>query len=413
MGRRRGRVPSRIIPRGARRRLGRLASPPHPRREDRGGRGGKVLRWCPDWRICHLGTKYNNEFQAEIWCASSPTQRFARAMACTARGVAVAPGLRAPERPVFDRGSARGVAGSERARVPRRSCRSEILSSSREPRGASARASATGGEAPPKPARTVGEDPPAPDDESSARRDASPASTTAPDGAEDGVASGSDCARAVRELPFPTLSTSDARFDEKLGVAFRWGPRPDHDLDELNDLFASVGFPRRDPARLRRALEHSHEICWVVVATKKSQSTSVFVGQVIGFARATSDGVFNATIWDVVVSPSWQGCGIGRGMVERLVDRLLRADIANVSLFAEPAVVGLYRSAGFEEDPGGTTGMAFRHAASSRRTRGGANPANPANPVGGSIAPDAISERKPKAAEDPEEGGTRRSGPER
>ena len=87
--------------------------------------------------------------------------------------------------------------------------------------------------------------------------------------------------------------------------------------------------------------------------------------------------------------------------------------IANVSLFAEPAVVGLYRSAGFEEDPGGTTGMAFRHAASSRRTRGGANPANPANPVGGSIAPDAISERKPKAAEDPEEGGTRRSGPER
>ena len=66
--------------------------------------------------------------------------------------------------------------------------------------------------------------PPAPDDESDARRDASPASTTAPDGAEDGVASGSDCARAVRELPFPTLSTSDARFDEKLGVAFRWGP---------------------------------------------------------------------------------------------------------------------------------------------------------------------------------------------
>ena len=98
-------------------------------------------------------------------------------------------------------------------------------------------------------------------------------------------------------------------------------------------------------------------------------------------------------------------------MVERLVDRLLRADIANVSLFAEPAVVGLYRSAGFEEDPGGTTGMAFRHAASSRRTRGGANPANPGGL--GSIAPAAISERKPKAAEDPEEGGTRRSGPER
>ena len=162
MGRRRGRVPSRIIPRGAG-----AASGASRRRRIRAARTGageveKCFVGAPIGVSATSARNNNNEFQAEIWCASSPTQRFARAMACTARGVAVAPRLRAPERPVFDRGSARGVAGSERARVPRRSCRSAILSSSREPRGASARASATGGEAPPKPARTVGEDPPLP-----------------------------------------------------------------------------------------------------------------------------------------------------------------------------------------------------------------------------------------------------------
>ena len=68
-----------------------------------------------------------------------------------------------------------------------------------------------------------------------------------------------------------------------------------------------------------------------------------------------------------MVCPKWQGCGLGRGMVERLTRRLIEKDIQNVSLYAEPAVVGLYRGCGFEEDPGGTSGMAFRRA---RRRRG-------------------------------------------
>ena len=177
------------------------------------------------------------------------------------------------------------------------------------------------------------------------------------------------------------MSHDDAHFSDKLGIAFRWGLRPDADLDELNALFASVGFPHRDPARLRRALVNSHAIVWAVVENKKSKSSSVFVGQCVGFARATSDGVFNATIWDVVVSPEWQGCGIGRGMVERLVDALTREGISNVSLYAEPAVVGLYRRCGFEEDPGGTTGMAFRQA---RRPR-------PGGPLGGLPGPESSS----------------------
>ena len=223
--------------------------------------------------------------------------------------------------------------------------------------------SATGGEAPPVPRALEDER------EENDLADLAP-STGTYSGAEDGVFSGADAARALRDLPLPKLSNDDCYFLEKLGVTFRWGLRADSDLDELNSLFASVGFPRRDEGRLRRALVHSHDIVWVVVANKKNKSSGVFVGQCVGFARCTSDGAFHATIWDVVVCPKWQGCGLGRGMVERLTRRLIEKDIQNVSLYAEPAVVGLYEKCGFEEDPGGLSGMAFRRA---RRRRGSAD----------------------------------------
>jgi N-acetylglutamate synthase-like GNAT family acetyltransferase len=41
--------------------------------------------------------------------------------------------------------------------------------------------------------------------------------------------------------------------------------------------------------------------------------------KIIGFARATSDGVYRATIWDVVVDGDYQGLGLGRKLVEKVL----------------------------------------------------------------------------------------------
>lgn len=38
-----------------------------------------------------------------------------------------------------------------------------------------------------------------------------------------------------------------------------------------------------------------------------------------GLARATSDHAFNATIWDVLVDPEYQGQGLGKALVEQMV----------------------------------------------------------------------------------------------
>ncbi len=69
--------------------------------------------------------------------------------------------------------------------------------------------------------------------------------------------------------------------------------------------------------------------------------------RLVGFGRATSDGVFRAVLWDVVVAGERQGRGLGRRIVEALLQ--------------EPALQGVERtylmttnSAGFYEQLGFT-----------------------------------------------------------
>ncbi|KAK3120784.1 hypothetical protein QOZ80_8BG0641760 [Eleusine coracana subsp. coracana] len=130
------------------------------------------------------------------------------------------------------------------------------------------------------------------------------------------------------------------------------------DVGALNEVFARVGFPRRQEERLRRALDHSR-VVWL-----SSSSESVPVA----FARAAGDGVFNAVVWDVVVEPSCQGLGLGRAVMERLVLDLRRDGVANIVLYAEPRVVGFYRLLDFAMDPDGIRGMAYYYRKSSSTT---------------------------------------------
>ncbi len=122
------------------------------------------------------------------------------------------------------------------------------------------------------------------------------------------------------------------------------------DLYELEELCDAVGWARRPLRKVKRALTYSFMVvsAWEVKGNRK---------RLIGFARATSDHAFNATIWDVVIHPRFQNKGLGKGMMQYMIRQLRSEDISNITLFADPQVVNFYRRLGFVLDPEGIKGM--------------------------------------------------------
>ncbi|XP_010551340.1 PREDICTED: uncharacterized N-acetyltransferase ycf52 [Tarenaya hassleriana] len=146
----------------------------------------------------------------------------------------------------------------------------------------------------------------------------------------------------------PSYSITDADLESK-GFLLRRSAEG-LNLDQLNSVFVAVGFPRRDPAKIAVALEHTDAILWVEYEKTRRP---------VAFARATGDGVFNAVVWDVVVDPSFQGIGLGKAVMERLVEDLQARGICNIALYSEPRVLGFYRPLGFVADPDGIRGMVY------------------------------------------------------
>lgn len=124
----------------------------------------------------------------------------------------------------------------------------------------------------------------------------------------------------------------------------------DIDLYELEELCDAVGWARRPIRKVRKALEYS----FVVISLWEIKGS---YQRLIGFARATSDHAFNATLWDVAVHPDYQGRGLGKALMAEIVRELRRLDISNISLFADAHVVDFYCQLGFVPDPEGIKGM--------------------------------------------------------
>jgi len=142
------------------------------------------------------------------------------------------------------------------------------------------------------------------------------------------------------------------------------------DAARVEALCAKVGWPQRPRAKLEAALRNSFLVASLYLQVVDEAADGDGGGAnggggggnaaeetLVGLARATSDHAFNATIWDVIVDPEYQGQGLGKALVEQLVRALLRREIGNVTLFADARAVEFYRQMGFEADPDGIKGM--------------------------------------------------------
>ncbi|OIP71619.1 MAG: GNAT family N-acetyltransferase [Oscillatoriales cyanobacterium CG2_30_40_61] len=82
------------------------------------------------------------------------------------------------------------------------------------------------------------------------------------------------------------------------------------DFNQLQTLFKVAAFWAKDRSLedLKIAIENSEPVV-----------TVWDYEQMIGFARATSDGIYRASIWDVVIHPNYQGSGLGRKLVQTVL----------------------------------------------------------------------------------------------
>jgi N-acetylglutamate synthase-like GNAT family acetyltransferase len=98
------------------------------------------------------------------------------------------------------------------------------------------------------------------------------------------------------------MKYSQIQFSQSLG---------DIDIGQLQELFDIAAFwaKGRNIKDLAIAIANSEPV--ISVWDKEL---------LIGFARATSDGIYRATIWDVVIHPDYQGNGLGSKLIETVLN---------------------------------------------------------------------------------------------
>ena len=68
--------------------------------------------------------------------------------------------------------------------------------------------------------------------------------------------------------------------------------------------------------------------------------------RIIGFGRATSDGIYRAVLWDIIVADDLQGQGLGRQVVEALLETPSLKNVERVYLMTTNSME-FYKQLGF------------------------------------------------------------------
>lgn len=108
--------------------------------------------------------------------------------------------------------------------------------------------------------------------------------------------------------------------------------------------------------RLSEAVGWADAFWWEAMSASLAGSVCGVVvhedsGELVGMGRVVGDGAFYFYIQDVVVHPDHQGRGLGRIIVDGLVDQVRQQAPGHffVGLFATPSAEALYRKLGWGE----------------------------------------------------------------
>src|SRR5260370_28870889 len=121
------------------------------------------------------------------------------------------------------------------------------------------------------------------------------------------------------------------------------GAEPDR-AAELHALYRGEWWTNgRERSGIGRMLAHADEV--IVIREPAS-------GELIGFARVLTDRVYKALIFDVIVKPSARGQGLGRRLMDAILEHPSLAAVRHFELYCLAEMALFYRKWGFTEDLG-------------------------------------------------------------
>jgi GNAT superfamily N-acetyltransferase len=70
-------------------------------------------------------------------------------------------------------------------------------------------------------------------------------------------------------------------------------------------------------------------------------------GRLVGFTRVLTDQVFKAVIFDVIVAREHRGAGLGKRLIDYVLDHSMVAGVRHIELYCKPEMIPFYKKWGF------------------------------------------------------------------
>ena len=124
-----------------------------------------------------------------------------------------------------------------------------------------------------------------------------------------------------------------------------------HDIsvEDYNLLRKSVGWTKVDNTQAQAGINNSLYLV-----------TAVHMNKTIGLSRVVSDGGYIAIIEDVIVLPDYQGIGVGKCLLQKVMEffngNLKEGEAVFINLMSEKGKESFYKQFGFTQRPNETLG---------------------------------------------------------
>ncbi|MBE5979176.1 MAG: GNAT family N-acetyltransferase [Paenibacillaceae bacterium] len=120
-------------------------------------------------------------------------------------------------------------------------------------------------------------------------------------------------------------------------------------VKDYQRLRTSVGWSALPEQQIEMALKHS-----LITLTVRDQE------QVVGMCRLVGDGCYICYIQDLVILPEYQGSGVGKSMIERVISYVNQQGLPGtnitLALFSAMGKEGFYQKQGFRIRPSDNRG---------------------------------------------------------